>query len=106
MVFLEDLIHKASEFYCLKQQLDMLLRHCIERIKYLILMIRKCHIENIDNIFLELFQIQRTLSTMKYKYSFEFEDFLDNFIYFFDRQDEYNKIYLYNHFQKNTEFPS
>lgn len=106
MLLLEDLIYKTSEFYNLKHQLEMLLRACTARIQELILMMKQNNIENIDDIFVELFKIQRTLSTMKYKYLFEFDEFLDNFIYFFDRQDEFNKLYLYEHFQKHTGFPN
>lgn len=105
MVLFEDLINKASEFYYLKQQLDLLLGACAARIKQLISMIKQTDIENSDVIFEELFKIQRILSTMKYKYLFEFDSFLDNFIYFFDRQDDYNKLYLFNHFKCNLDFP-
>ena len=105
MILLEDLIHRTSEFYYLKQQIDILLTSCTMRIKELLALIKQESIESIDNIFIELFKIQRTLSTMKYKYLFEFNDFLDDFIYFFDRQDDYNKSFLYEHFCLHGDFP-
>lgn len=105
MILLKDLIHKTSEFCYLKQQIDILLTSCTMRIKELLALIKQASIEDVDKIFIELFEIQRTLSTMKYKYLFEFNDFLDDFIYFFDRQDNCNKLFLYEHFCQHSDFP-
>ncbi|WP_274572227.1 hypothetical protein V6667_05905 [Neisseria leonii] len=105
MIFLEDLIHKASEFYYLRQQIDMLLVSCTTRIRELFALIRHSNIENADKIFIELFEIQRTLSTIKFKYLFEFDDFLNDFIYFFDRQDDCNRLFLYEHFSQHDDLP-
>mgnify|MGYP003084259618 CR=1 FL=1 len=105
MILLKDLIHKTSELYYLKQQIDILLLSCTIRIQELLALIKQASIEDADKIFIELFEIQRTLSTIKYKYLFEFNDFLDDFIYFFDRQDNYNKLFLYEHFCQHSHFP-
>ena len=105
MILLDDLIHKASEFCYLKQQIDISLISCTARIKELLFLIKQTSYENTDKIFMELFEIQRTLSTIKYRYLFEFDNFLNDFIYFFDRQDDYNKLFLYNYFLQNANFP-
>lgn len=105
MTLLDDLIHKVSEFYYLKQQINRLLEYYTKRIQELLTQIKQKTIEDADKIFIELFEIQRTLSTIKYKYLFEFDDFLNDFVYFFDRQDEFNKFFLYKHFSQHTNFP-
>ncbi|MCL7714447.1 hypothetical protein [Stenotrophomonas mori] len=42
-----------------------------------------------------IFSIQRMLSVAKYKYEFHLSDFLDEFVYKFDRDDLYSREYLY-----------
>ncbi|OAM30862.1 hypothetical protein A7P95_02355 [Eikenella longinqua] len=63
--------------------------------------------EDAGEIFTELFAIQQALSAAKHKYlpDLELSSFLNDFLYFFDRQDEYNKRYLYTHFQQSNDLP-
>ena len=70
--------------------------------------LKQVNINESSHIFEELFEIQIILSEIKNKYLFEFNfnDFLNDFIYFFDRQDEHNVHYLYTNFQQSDEFPS
>ena len=86
----------------------MLLRACQAKIIELINSLKQVNINKSSHIFEELFGMQIILSDIKNKYLFEFNfnDFLNDFIYFFDRQDEYNVYYLYTHFQQSDEFPS
>ncbi len=108
MIIMQELVDRASEFYYIKQQIDMLLRACEARIVELIRMMKKCDINDIDDVFIELFNIQETLYEVKNKYLFqlEFNAFLNDFIYFFDRKDDYNIVYLYEHFKQYDTFPS
>ena len=105
---MKELAERASEFYYTKQQIDMLLRACQAKITELINSLKQVHIDESSHIFEELFEIQIILSEIKNKYLFEFNfnDFLNDFIYFFDRQDEHNVYYLYTHFQQSDKFPS
>jgi hypothetical protein len=105
---MKELAERASEFYYTKQQIDMLLRACQAKIIELINSLKQVNINKSSHIFEELFGMQIILSDIKNKYLFEFNfnDFLNDFIYFFDRQDEYNVYYLYTHFQQSDEFPS
>lgn len=108
MIMMKELAERASEFYYTKQQIDMLLRACQAKIIELINSLKQVNINESSHIFEELFGMQIILSDIKNKYLFEFNfnDFLNDFIYFFDRQDEYNVYYLYTHFQQSDEFPS
>ena len=108
MIMMKELAERASEFYYTKQQIDMLLRACQSKIIELINSLKQVNINKSSHIFEELFGMQIILSDIKNKYLFEFNfnDFLNDFIYFFDRQDEYNVYYLYTHFQQSDEFPS
>ena len=104
MIMMKELAERASEFYYTKQQIDMLLRACQAKIIELINSLKQVNINKSSHIFEELFGMQIILSDIKNKYLFEFN--LNDFIYFFDRQDEYNVYYLYTHFQQSDEFPS
>lgn len=42
-----------------------------------------------------MFRIQRALAVAKYKHSFEFDDFILDFIYKFDRDDLPSRQYIY-----------
>ena len=108
MIMMKELAERASEFYYTKQQIDMLLRACQSKSIELINSLKQVNINKSSHIFEELFGMQIILSDIKNKYLFEFNfnDFLNDFIYFFDRQDEYNVHYLYTHFQQSDEFPS
>ena len=108
MIMMKELAERASEFYYTKQQIDMLLRACQSKIIELINSLKQVNINKSSHIFEELFGMQIILSDIKNKYLFEFNfnDFLNDFIYFFNRQDEYNVHYLYTHFQQSDEFPS
>ena len=108
MIMMKELAERASELYYTKQQIDMLLRACQAKIIELINSLKQVNINKSSHIFEELFGMQIILSDIKNKYLFEFNfnDFLNDFIYFFDRQDEYNVYYLYTHFQQSDEFPS
>lgn len=58
-----------------------------------------------DEIFNQLFKIQDQLSTLKYKYELDMDDYISNFIYYFDRQDTENKFYLYKRFHASNKWP-
>ncbi|QLB45121.1 hypothetical protein [Mannheimia pernigra] len=59
-----------------------------------------------ESVILELFKVQEELSILKYKFNYEFDDFLDKFIYEFDRQDVESINYLINKISSNDEFIS
>ena len=51
-----------------------------------------------------LFKIQNDLSLLAYKYNYPLSNFLHNFIYEFDRQDDESVTYLVNKIVNNEGF--
>ena len=56
-----------------------------------------------EYLFDELFHIQKLLSEIKYKYKYNFDKIFDDFIYFFDRDDEYSRKFLYKKLQDSND---
>lgn len=56
-----------------------------------------------EYLFDELFYIQKLLSEIKYKYKYSFSKIFDDFIYFFDRDDEYSRKFLYKKLRESTD---
>ena len=58
-----------------------------------------------DAVFNELFAIQDVFAKLKYKYHINMNQFFEDFIYYFDRQDDVNKEFLYHHFHIHSGYP-
>ncbi|EQA02708.1 hypothetical protein HPSD74_0820 [Glaesserella parasuis D74] len=48
--------------------------------------------------------MQEELSIIKYKFNYEFDDFINGFIYEFDRQDSESVNYLINKIRQDKNF--
>lgn len=55
-------------------------------------------------IIVELFKIQEELSIIKYRFNYNFNVFLNSFIYEFDRQDDESISYLINKIRSDYSF--
>lgn len=60
--------------------------------------------ETSKNIINDLFRMQEELSIIKYKFNYEFDDFINGFIYEFDRQDSESVNYLINKIRQDKNF--
>ncbi len=56
-------------------------------------------------IFNQLYEIQSNVATVYYKYNFPIEEFLEDFMFDFDRDDEYSRKYLFEKIKKSINSP-
>lgn len=73
--------------------------------KGLILTIKNKSFEESQSIFDELYDIQKQLSIVVYKYEFDLSDSLRDFVYHFDRDDVYSRKYWYQRFVDGLLWP-
>lgn len=97
------LIQRLDLFNNVKSEIDRILYEYEENIKDIIEDIKVK--DNKDRIH-TLFEIQNKLSIISYKYEYHMSEFLSDFIYEFDRQDEESVIYLHDEILKNKYFLS
>ena len=105
MEFWDILENELIEFNNLNRQILMKLDNYEHEIKQLLASIKAVDFANSNEIFDRLFFLQGQIATVKYKYNFNINNFLNDFVYFFDRNDEYQRKYLFNHFKNNSTFP-
>ena len=96
------LIEQLEVFISSKNQIDRILYDYENKIKNKINKIKK-YDPSVDNIY-ELFRIQNSLSVLLYKYNYPLSDYLRDFIYEFDRQDEESVFYLIKEIIENKNF--
>ena len=94
------LIEQLEVFISSKNQIDRILYDYENEIKNIVNKIKK-YDPSVDNIY-ELFRIQNSLSV--YKYNYPLSDYLRDFIYEFDRQDEESVFYLIKEIIENKNF--
>lgn len=95
------LIERLDFFINVKSEIDRILYKYEENIKEIIESIRVNG--NKDGVY-TLFAIHNKLSIVYYKYEYDVSDFLSDFIYEFDRQDEESVDYLFNEIIGNNNF--
>ena len=105
MEFWNILENELIEFNNLNRQILMKLDNYEHKIKQLLASIKAVDFANSNEIFDRLFFFFFQIATVKYKYNFNINNFLNDFVYFFDRNDEYQRKYLFNHFKNNSTFP-
>ena len=105
MSFWENLENELVEFNNLNRLILMKLNYYEREIRKLLESIREVDFSCSNEIFDKLFSIQEKIVKIKYKYNFNLNNFLNDFVYFFDRNDEYQRKYLFEHFKKNLKFP-
>ncbi|WP_131667652.1 hypothetical protein [Psychrobacter pygoscelis] len=81
------LIELLNTYSRSKVEIESILRIYEDRIKSKICSIDINDRENSEKIIKELFGIQNEISMIVYKYNFPVSNFLEDFIYDFDRQD-------------------
>ena len=96
------LIEQLEVFISSKNQIDRILYDYENGIKNIVNKIKK-YDPSVDNIY-ELFRIQNSLSVLLYKYNYPLSDYLRDFIYEFDRQDEESVFYLIKEIIENKNF--
>ena len=89
-------------FISSKNQIDRILYDYENEIKNIVNKI-KMYDPSVDNIY-RLFRIQNSLSVLLYKYNYPLSDYLRDFIYEFDRQDEESVFYLIKEIVENKNF--
>lgn len=96
------LIERLDYFLSVRSEIDRILRDYEIKVRKIIHDIRfdNGNIELIQ----ELFNIQDKLCVVKYKYQYTVSDFLSNFIYEFDRQDDVSINYLFNKIKDAPDF--
>ena len=96
------LIEQLEVFISSRNQIDRILHDYETEIKKIVSEI-KAHDSSVDNIY-KLFRIQNGLSVLLYKYNYPLSDYLRDFIYEFDRQDEESVSYLIKEIVENKHF--
>ena len=96
------LIEQLEVFISSKSQIDRILYDYENEIKNIVSKIKK-HDSSVENIY-KLFSIQNGLSVLLYKYNYPLSDYLRDFIYEFDRQDEESVLYLIKEIVENKNF--
>ena len=96
------LIEQLEVFISSKNQIDRILYDYENEIKNIVSKIKK-HDSSVENIY-KLFSIQNGLSVLLYKYNYPLSDYLRDFIYEFDRQDEESVFYLIKEIIENKNF--
>ena len=96
------LIEQLEVFISSKNQIDRILYDYENEIKNIVNKI-KMYDPSVDNIY-RLFRIQNSLSVLLYKYNYPLSDYLRDFIYEFDRQDEESVFYLIKEIVENKNF--
>lgn len=96
------LIEQLEVFISSKNQIDRILYDYENEIKNIVSKIKK-HDSSVENIY-KLFSIQNGLSVLLYKYNYPLSDYLRDFIYEFDRQDEESVLYLIKEIVENKNF--
>ena len=96
------LIEQLEVFISSKNQIDRILYDYENEIKNIVSKIKK-HDSSVENIY-KLFRIQNSLSVLLYKYNYPLSDYLRDFIYEFDRQDEESVFYLIKEIIENKNF--
>ena len=96
------LIEQLEVFISSRNQIDRILHDYENEIKNIVNEIKK-HDPSVENIY-KLFSIQNDLSALLYKYNYPLSDYLRDFIYEFDRQDEESVFYLIKEIVENKNF--
>ncbi|QIM64403.1 hypothetical protein [Frederiksenia canicola] len=95
------LIERLELLYDIKIEIERILLEYRKNIHEIILDIKERKLK--DRIY-ELFDIQNKLSVLVYKYEYNVDSYLYNFIYEFDRQDNESVDYLFDEIVKNKHF--
>lgn len=95
------LIELLDVFSNSRIQIDRILFEYEEEIQKFIIEVRNT--QDSSPIY-SLFKIQNDLSLLAYKYNYPLSNFLHNFIYEFDRQDDESVTYLVNKIVNNESF--
>lgn len=96
------LIEQLEVFISSRNQIDRILHDYETEIKKIVSEI-KAYDSSVDDIY-KLFRIQNGLSVLLYKYNYPLSDYLRDFIYEFDRQDEESVSYLIKEIVENKHF--
>ena len=104
-MFFEELEQYAISFNETNTKLNRLMSYYEKKCIDLLNKLQYIDFRESDIVFNELFAIQDVFAKLKYKYHINMNQFFENFIYYFDRQDDVNKEFLYKHFHVNLNFP-
>ncbi|MHC5226279.1 hypothetical protein [Ignatzschineria sp. LJL83] len=98
----EELRKKILEYHRVSSSINLILISYQDDINNIFLKIKLSGYLESECLFDKLFYIQKLLSEIKYKYKYNFSRVFDNFIYFFDRDDEHSRKFLYKKLQDST----
>jgi len=84
---------------------DMHLAQCENEVMKIFENIATTSFENVDNLFDELFLIQRIVSTIKFKYDYPLTERWLDFAYQLDRDDIYSRKYWYDRIKCGLRWP-
>ena len=104
-MYIEELEQCAVSLNETNTKLNRLMSYYEKKCRDLLDKLKCIDFSESDMVFRELFSIQDVFAKLKYKYHINMNQFFENFIYYFDRQDEVNKEFLYNHFHINSDYP-
>lgn len=96
----EILLEKLDFFCNLRLEINRILDDCKRNIQIKISLIRN---GNRDEIY-ELFKVQDEIAVVYHKYNYPIDDYLYNFMYEFDRQDEESVDYLFKKLNEDRSF--
>lgn len=98
----EELVRYRDVSISIKRILDGYEREC----RILIQQMKGKSFDDAQIIFERLFDIQGKLATALYKYGFNLNEELNNFVYHFDRDDIYSRKYWYQKFTDGMTWPT
>ncbi|NUT77976.1 hypothetical protein HNO86_23305 [Pseudomonas sp. C1C7] len=97
-----ELERYSSSYTIIRQYLSVYEEKCIS----LIQKVSACFsFEEARESFDELHEVQRNLSTIKYKFEFPLNDRLLDFTYYLDRDDDYSRKYWYEQVRNGLKCP-
>lgn len=95
------LLNNLETFIFLKREVNFILEEYEMEIKIKMgEILNQTYEESIETI-KSLFEVQDKISVVKYKFNYDISEFLDGFIYDFDRQDDESICYLINKIKKD-----
>lgn len=95
------LLNNLETFTFLKREVNFILEEYEMEIKIKMgEILNQTYEESIETI-KSLFEMQDKISVVKYKFNYNISEFLDSFIYDFDRQDDESIYYLINKIKKD-----
>lgn len=100
--FEEQLKCYQNSIFLIKQYIRKYETRCVE----LINTIGNKEFDDCQEDFDELFDIQQQFSRMLYKYNYQPEKKIADFIYYLDRDDVYSRQFWYKKFKEGQQWPA